>query len=200
MLLCKLKKLTFQKCFLAVQSLFYVHLILSSNNLSLQDAERASHVWWHNAALWKGRSRKAHLWSVKLNGWILPSACSTAAMTAGPPWMWNSTLSSPVKLWGADDITCPNGLELTPNHQVGINKKNNKRKSDLGTKRQVHDPGFPWSWGLWCCVTRRCGEESGCVWAQPDTSELWMKLVHWLEPQPPHTYRGQRTGQRCSQH
>lgn len=31
---------------------------------------------------------------------VLPRACSTAAMTAGPPWMWNSTLSSPVKLWG----------------------------------------------------------------------------------------------------
>lgn len=47
---------------------------------------------------------------------------------------------------------------------------------------------------------RRCGEEWGCVWAQPDTSELWMRLVHWLVLQPPHTCPGQRTGQRWSQH
>lgn len=143
MLLCKPKKLTFQKCFLVVQSLFHVHLFLSSKNLWLQDAERSSHVWWHNAALWKGRSRKAHLWSVKLNGWILPSACSTAAMTAGPPWMWNSTLSSPVKLWGADDITCPNGLELTPNYQVGINKKITKENLTWEPKDKSTIQDFP---------------------------------------------------------
>lgn len=34
---------------------------------------------------------------------ILPRACKTAVMTAGPPWIWNSTLSSPEKLRGADE-------------------------------------------------------------------------------------------------
>lgn len=103
-----------------------------------------------------------------------------------------------VRSWWRKYKHVPDRLELTPNHQVGINKK--IKRSNLGTKGQVHGPGFPWSWGLWCCVRRRCGDESGCVWAQPDTSELWMKLVHWLELQPPHTCRGRRTGQRCSQH
>ena len=30
----------------------------------------------------------------------LPRALRTARTTAGPPWVWNSTESSPVKLWG----------------------------------------------------------------------------------------------------
>lgn len=34
---------------------------------------------------------------------ILPRACKTAVTTAGPPWIWNSTLSSPEKLRGADE-------------------------------------------------------------------------------------------------
>lgn len=88
----------------------------------------------------------------------------------------------------------------THTHQEMIIKTTGNWKSDLGTRRQVHGPVSPWSWGLWCCVTRRCVGESGRAWAQPGVSGPWMKPDHWLEPQPPHTGRGRRTGQRWSQH